>query len=96
MKTKEDIIKQLREMKSYLSESFKVKSLALFGSYSRGDQTDASDIDILVDVDPSLGLEFVALADAIENALGVSVDLVSSRAIRSEYMSVIEDELIYV
>jgi predicted nucleotidyltransferase len=96
MKTRKDILNQLREMKGFLSESFKVNSLALFGSYSRGDQTETSDVDILVDVDPSLGLEFVTLAEAIEAALGVSVDLVSSRAIRPQYKAAIEKELIYV
>ena len=96
MKTRDDILKRLQEMKSYLSVTFKVNSLALFGSYSRGDQTETSDVDILVDVDPSLGLEFVTLAEEIEDSLGISVDLVSSRAIQSQYRAAIEEELIYV
>ncbi|MCD4655031.1 nucleotidyltransferase family protein [bacterium] len=96
MKTSEDIVRQLQKIKGYLSDTFKVNSLALFGSYSRGDQTESSDIDILVDVDPSVGLEFVTLAETLEKTLGGTVDLVSIRAIRPEYRALIEDELIYV
>ena len=70
--------------------------MALFGSFARGDQRADSDVDILVEVDPSIGLEFVTLAERIEKLLGVTVDLVSSRAITSKAMKYIEPELIYV
>jgi len=46
--------------------------MALFGSYARGDQQAGSDVDILVEVDPSIGLDFVTLAERIEKLLGVS------------------------
>jgi predicted nucleotidyltransferase len=49
-------------------------------SYARGDQRSGSDVDILVDIDPSVGLEFVALAEQIEQLLGLPVELVSRRA----------------
>ena len=55
-----------------------------------------SDVDILVDVDPSIGLDFVTLADRIEQLLGLPVDLVSSRAVKPAYRREIEPELIYV
>jgi hypothetical protein len=70
--------------------------MALFGSYARGDQQEDSDVDILVEVDPSIGLEFVTLAKRIEKLLGVSVDLVSSLAVNSRAMKYIEPELVYV
>lgn len=70
--------------------------MALFGSYARGEQRADSDVDILVEVDPSIGLEFVTLAERIEQLLGVSVDLVSSRAVSSKAMELIGPELIYV
>ena len=62
---------------------FKVSRLALFGSYARGDQKPDSDVDILVDIDPSVGLEFVTLANQIEQLLGLPVELVSWRAIKT-------------
>jgi predicted nucleotidyltransferase len=96
MITKEEILKTLAKDKPELQKRFKVSKMALFGSYARGDQQENSDVDILVEVDPSIGLEFVTLAERIEKLLGVSVDLVSSRAVNSRAMKYIEPELIYV
>ena len=96
MITKEEILESLARNKPELQRRFKVDKLALFGSYARGEQGPDSDVDILVEVDPSIGLEFVTLADRIENILGATVDLVSSRAVTSKAMKFIEPELIYV
>ncbi len=96
MITKEEILRTLAEDRSELQSRFKVRKIALFGSYARGDQQTDSDVDILVDVDPSIGLEFVSLAETIEKLLGVSVDLISSRAVSEKAMKLIESELIYV
>jgi predicted nucleotidyltransferase len=94
--TKEEILKTLAKDKPELQKQFKVHKIALFGSYARGDQQADSDVDILVEVDPSIGLDFVTLAERIEKLLGVSVDLVSSRAVKPTAMKYIEPELIYV
>jgi len=96
MITKEEILKSLAKDKTELQKQFKVRKLALFGSYARGEQQPDSDVDILVDVDPSIGLDFVTLAERIEKLLGTSVDLVSTRAVTSKAMKFIEPELIYV
>ena len=96
MTTKEEILKTLARDKPELQRQFKVSKMALFGSYARGDQQADSDVDILVEVDPSIGLDFVTLAERIEQLLGVPVDLVSSRAVTSKAMKYIEPELIYV
>lgn len=94
--TKEEILSALAKDKTELERQYKVRKLALFGSYARGDQRADSDVDILVEVDPSIGLDFVTLAQRIERLLGVGVDLVSSRAVTSKAMEFIEPELIYV
>jgi len=93
---KEEILKTLARDKPELQKRFKVSRMALFGSYARGDQLPGSDVDILVEVDPSIGLDFVTLAERIEKLLGVSVDLVSSRAVNCRAMEFIEPELVYV
>jgi hypothetical protein len=73
-----------------------VRTLALFGSYARNQQTEKSDVDILVEVDPAIGLGFVSLADELERRLQQRVDLVSSRAVRPNRRRLIEPDLIYV
>lgn len=96
MKMKDDILCSLASEMPALQTQFKVRQLALFGSYARGDQQPGSDVDILVEVDPSIGLDFVTLADRIEKLLGLPVDLVSSRAVKPAYRREIETDLIYV
>ncbi len=96
MKSKEEVLSLLSHNKLSIEKRFKVKKIGLFGSYARGEQTENSDVDILVEVDPSIGLEFVTLADSIELLLGTKVDLVSHRALKPRAKQHIERELIYV
>ena len=96
MKTRDEILKLLAREKPELKRRFRVRQMALFGSYVRGDQQAGSDVDILVDVDPSIGIEFVSLAERIEKLLGQPVDLISKRAIKPKNLKYIEQELIYV
>ena len=96
MKTREEVLASLGAAKADLQRRFRVKTLALFGSYARNQQTEKSDVDILVEVDPSIGLGFVSLADELERHLQQRVDLVSSRAVRPTRRRLIEPDLIYV
>ncbi|MFC1824614.1 nucleotidyltransferase family protein [Thermodesulfobacteriota bacterium] len=95
-KTREDILNLLSQNKHHLENKFKVRRMALFGSYARGEQQSNSDVDILVDIDPSVGLEFVTLAEQIEQLLELPVELVSRRAINPNKLKYIEQDLIYV
>jgi predicted nucleotidyltransferase len=90
------IIKILKENKRMLEQKYSVKSLALFGSYVRGDNTDKSDIDILAEFDNPPGLEFIDLADELEKLLKTKVDLVSRRAVKDRFMKHIIKDLKYV
>lgn len=96
MKTKEEVLIILQREKPELARRYGVKRLALFGSYARDDQREDSDVDILVEVDPSIGLGFVELADRIEEALGIRAEVVSHRAIKPRYWETIKEELIDV
>lgn len=58
-------------------------NVRLFGSLARGDHTDASDIDLLVDFDDGVGLFTVArLVAELEQLLESHVDVVSSQSLR--------------
>jgi predicted nucleotidyltransferase len=94
MTAKEQILNTLREQRERLAHRYPIRRLALFGSWARGDAEEKSDVDVLVDVDPSIGIQFVELAEELEQALGRHVDLVSSRAIKPSYWKRIEPELI--
>ncbi len=70
MPTLEDILATLREQHSLLSCRYPLQRLALFGSWARGEAREDSDVDVMVEVDPSIGLRFVDLGDELERALG--------------------------
>lgn len=96
MKTREEIIALLTNTKPELEQKYMLKTLALFGSYARGEQKEDSDVDILVDVDPSIGLNFVTLAERIESILGLPTEIVSKRALKPRALKCIEQDLMYV
>lgn len=94
MTSRDQIIATLHRQRELLSSRYPIRRLALFGSWARGDAREDSDVDVLVEVDGSIGLRFVDLADEIERSLGRRVDLVSRRAIQPALWKRIEPELI--
>jgi len=96
MNPRENILQRLRSIKPALQQEFPVGRMGLFGSWARNEQTATSDVDILVEVDPSIGLRFVALAERLESLLEQHVDLVSSRAVKPGLLRQIQTELIDV
>ena len=96
VKTKEEVLRILQQEKPELARLYGVKRLALFGSYAREHQREESDVDILVEVEPSIGLGFVELAERIEAALGIRAEVVSRRAIKPRYWEEIKEDLVDV
>ena len=71
----EDIVERLAAHRPKLKE-MKVRKLYLFGSMARGEANEDSDIDLLMEHEPSLGLfELVGIGNYLEGILGRSVDL---------------------
>jgi len=74
-----------------------VKNLAVFGSLARGEASDSSDIDLLVEFARPVGLfEFIRLKLFIENLTGKSVDLVTRDALRPGMRKEILKEIVQV
>lgn len=97
MNEKEQILQKLTLLKPEISQKYHISSLALFGSFARGEQTEQSDIDLLVDFSdtPDL-LRFIELEEKIKSVLGRNVDLVPRRKLRAELYEQIESEKIAV
>ncbi len=75
--TKEEIKKILLENKEILKK-YGVKSIALFGSYVRNEQTEDSDIDFLVEFEEDTYNNFVNLIFALEDLFKKEVTVVST------------------
>ncbi len=94
--SKDNILQRLKAIKPELEKKYSIRELGLFGSYVRGDQSETSDIDILVDVDGSIGLGYFRLVNDLEDEFPVKVDVVSRRGIKPRYLPYIEKNLIRV
>jgi predicted nucleotidyltransferase len=96
MRSLSDIKNILKTHKQRFIDKYGLSSMAVFGSYGRGQQREDSDVDILVDFKKPIGIEFIDLAEELEKILKLKVDLVSKNGIKPRYLKMIERELSYV
>ena len=75
MRTAKEYIDLISAHADELRSQFGIRSLRLFGSVSRGEQREDSDVDICVDMEPSLYL-LVRLKRFLEQLLQCTVDVV--------------------
>lgn len=96
MKRLEELKEIIKQHRQELEEKYKVKSIAVFGSYVRGEQNENSDIDILVEFKEPVGFEFFRVARFLEELFGAKVDLVTPDAIKPNRRKYIMEDLTYV
>lgn len=73
--------------------------VGVFGSYARGENTLASDLDLLVHLDYSVPislLRLIAVEQDISDALGIQVDLVTEKSLHPLIRPVVEKEVNYI
>ena len=97
MKTLAEIRQWLEQNKAVLQERYHVSELGIFGSYVRNEQTDTSDVDLLVEFSktPSL-LRFINLENYLSDNLGVKVDLVHKAGLKSRIGARILSEVVFL
>ncbi len=86
-------------LKAHLPEMkmrYPIDEIALFGSYARGEATEESDVDILVNYQGTDAWNFLDLHEELENMLGKKVDILTKRAVRTKFWELIQNELVYV
>lgn len=86
----------MKVIKPLLREKYGVTELALFGSYSRDEQTPQSDIDIMVDTSIPHGFSFLNLVYELDALFDKEVQVVSKGGIKPKYFAAIKPDLIYV
>lgn len=97
--TLNEIITIITAHKPELMSTYKIKSIGVFGSYVRNEQTPQSDVDILVDFEEGATVSLFKLVD-IENRLGgylgAKVDLVLKRSLKPVISQYINNEVVYL
>lgn len=99
MKNIEDIKNQIKNVQEKLSVDFNVEEIGLFGSYVRGEETEDSDLDILISLKPNhnVGLiKFNSLKEFLSDLLNIKVDLVIKDGIKPALEKYILNEVIYL
>ena len=97
MKTFDEIKAILEENKDTIRDKFKVDEIGIFGSYVKGEQTDESDVDILVTFrEPIDFFIFLHLEEYLTALMNIKVDLVTKKALKPHIGKEILRETMYV
>jgi predicted nucleotidyltransferase len=97
MKDLQTVIGELRRLQPELRTRYPIREMGVFGSWVRGEQTDDSDLDVLVDLDDGITLiDFVGLQLALADALGMRVDLVMKEGLKPRIGERILSEVVRV
>jgi len=96
VKSLSTILSLILKNKPVLQKKYPIKTIGVFGSVARGDNKENSDVDILVEFEKPIGIEFIDLANELESILHQKVDLISKTGIKPKYLKIIEKDLHYV
>jgi predicted nucleotidyltransferase len=82
--TRDEVLSKLRDLKPWL-RARGITRVRLYGSYARDEAREDSDVDLIVEFSrvPDLW-EFASIREALIERLGVSVDLVTERALHEK------------
>lgn len=96
MKTENNILERLRELKPILRKDYSVTKIGLFGSFSDNTYSDKSDIDILIELERPIGWRIFTLEIFLEKTFGRKIDLVTKSALKEQIKDQILKQVIYV
>ncbi|NCO55207.1 MAG: toxin-antitoxin system toxin subunit [Bacteroidetes bacterium CG02_land_8_20_14_3_00_31_25] len=92
-----EIIESIKNDKPYLQEHFGVEEIALFGSYVRGEETEESDIDIMVKISMKTLKNYFSLLDYLESKFKKKIDLVTKhKNLSDRFIRIISKDIVYV
>jgi len=95
--SQEDILSSLQALKQYVAQEYAVQKIGVFGSVARNEQTEESDIDLLVEFSQPVGMVmFIRLENFLSERLGRPVDLVTPDALKPVIRKDVLAEVIYV
>ncbi len=98
MLSSNEIILFLKKNKSYLKKHFYCTEIGLFGSFARNEQTEESDIDILVVFDqntPNLYEVELKLKEYLKKRFNRKVDICSKKWIKPIFKPLVLKDAIY-
>lgn len=92
---RDEILQRLQEHQKEMATRFSVRRIGLFGSYLRGNESEKSDIDLIVDLSEPTFDHYMDLKFYLEALFKKPVDLVLSDTIKPRLKPVIQKEAAY-
>jgi uncharacterized protein len=93
---KATILAKLKQVKPELQRKYGLSEIALFGSYSRDEQTPESDIDLMLDFESIIARNFFHCVYELEDLFtGKKIQPVLKDGIKPKYFDAIKPDLIY-
>ena len=72
-----------------------INTFSLFGSYARGDATEDSDLDFIMDKGDLRGLQYVSLVQDLEDEFDCHVDVISKGSSNKKFLELVsKDEVL--
>lgn len=97
MKTFEEVKQILIQVKPRLQQAYQVTELGIFGSYARQEQSETSDVDVLIDYDQAPTLfKLVELREDLSEVLGMKVDVVTKNGLKPRTRERVLSEVVYL
>jgi len=99
MKNKDEIIEELKKIKSELKSKFDVEQIGIFGSYVHNEQNSESDLDVLVELKRDSRLSLLGLCvfeNWLSELLDIKVDLVLKSSLKPKIGKRILNEVVYL
>lgn len=97
MKTFDELRQLLSLQKQSLCENYQITEIGIFGSYARGEQTELSDVDILVDYKTApTFIMLVELRDYLSQLFGLKVDIVTKNGLKPRIRDRVLSDAIYI
>jgi uncharacterized protein len=97
MRNRDEVLRILEDQKPSLLAAYQLTKLGIFGSYARNQQTETSDLDVLVDYSqPPTLLKLIELRDELSQMLSLKVDIVTPNGLKPRIRDRILSEVIYL
>ena len=96
---REDVLRYLRRNRERLRQTYRIRRIALIGSFARNEQRPLSDLDLLVDIEkgtPGIHQIKQGLRTELEGMFGRRVEIVSERYLKPYYREEVLREAVYV
>ena len=99
MRSRAEILMELKQLKGELQDKFDVQKLGVFGSYATGDADENSDLDLIIEFiekKENIYQTKKELKELLEKKFGLKIDLAREKYLKPYFKEDILKQVIYV